>query len=211
MKKRTSHYILLHIQQHASLYIFIMALLGGGVLTGALLVHRLPVEDLHPLLDPFRAYQGQENGFWPSVNEQVKSYTLIDIGLIVLIWCTGLTLIGLPVAWFVIFIKGMMFGFTSGVFVAQYGWQGLWISAGVVLPQNILLFPAYVIMSVHAMIFTLHIWRRIVTRQSFAPSFRTSCIRYVLVLTCMVILVAIGGLIEAYIPPLWMKWFHPHN
>ncbi len=210
MQKSIVRKIIYHIQQHASLYVFVMALLCGGVLTGALLVNRLPADQLQPLLDPFRAYEAAgEIKLFSLLNEQVRGYIMLDIALMFIIWCTGFTLIGLPIAWLIVFVKGMMFGFTSGLFITQYGWEGVWISFGVVLPQNLLLIPVYVIVCVHAIIITLHLWRRVVTRQAFSPTFRTASLNYTILFTCMIVFVILGGLIEAFVSPLWIKWFHP--
>ncbi|MEW9500278.1 stage II sporulation protein M [Jeotgalibacillus marinus] len=210
MQKSIARKFIYHIQQHASLYVFVMALLCGGVLTGALLVNRLPTDQLQPLLDPFRAYEAAgEIKLFSLLNEQVRGYIMLDIALMFLIWCTGFTLIGLPIAWLIVFVKGMMFGFTSGLFITQYGWEGVWISFGVVLPQNLLLVPVYVIVCVHAIIITLHLWRRVVTRQAFTPTFKMASLNYTILFTCMIVFVVLGGVIEAFISPLWMKWFHP--
>ncbi|MDG5470704.1 stage II sporulation protein M [Jeotgalibacillus sp. ET6] len=210
MKKSIARSILNHIQQHASLYIFVMALLGGGVVTGALLVNRLPEEQLQSLLLPFLSFESDGKLEALSLlSEQVRGYMLIDIALITIIWCTGFMLIGIPAAWLIVFLKGMMFGFTTGLFISEFGWEGLWISVGVVLPHNLLLIPVYVIICVHAIKITLHLWRRVLTRQSFSPAFRTASLNYTVLFGCLLVFVCIGGLIEAFVPPYWMKWFHP--
>ncbi|PPA71318.1 stage II sporulation protein M [Jeotgalibacillus proteolyticus] len=212
MKKTFTRTIVYHIQQHASLYIFVMALLCGGVLTGALLVNKLSVEQLQPLLNPFIAFEtGEKQSILTLLNEHVKGYILLDMAFIFIIWCTGFMLIGLPVAWLIVFAKGMMFGFTTGLFISQYGWEGLWIAIGVVLPQNLLLIPVYVIVCVHAIKITLHLWRRVVTRQAFTPTFRTASLNYTILFGFMLMLVVFGGVIEALIPPYWIKWFHPNS
>lgn len=212
MKKSITRTIIYHIQQHASLYVFVMALLCGGVLTGALLVNRLSVEQLQPLLDPFKAFDtAGELSMFSLLNEQVRGYILLDMAFIFLIWCTGFTLIGLPVAWLIVFIKGMMFGFTTGLFISQYGWEGVWISFGVVLPQNLLLIPVYVIVCVYAIKITLHLWRRVITRQAFSPTFRTASLHYTFLFAFMLVFVVLGGLVEAFVPPLWLHWFHPNS
>ena len=212
MKKSFARTIVYHIQQHASLYVFVMALLCGGVLTGALLVNRLPADQMQPLLDPFQAYEAVgEMQLLSLLNEQVRGYIILDMVFIFIIWCTGFTLIGLPLAWLIVFAKGMMFGFTSGLFIVQYGWEGVWISFGVVLPQNLLLIPVYVIVCVHAIMITLHLWRRVVTRQAFTPTFRTASLNYTVLFSCMLVFVVLGGLIEAFVPPMWMNWFNPSS
>jgi len=189
-----------------------MALLCGGVLTGALIVNQLTIEQLEPLLDPFKAFEASgELSVLTLLNEHVRSYILLDMAFIFIIWCTGFTLIGLPLAWLIVFAKGMMFGFTTGLFISQYGWEGVWIAFGVVLPQNLLLIPVYVIVCVHAIKITLHLWRRVVTRQAFSPTFRIASINYTIVFACMLLFVLLGGLIEAFVPPYWMKWFHPSS
>lgn len=212
MKKSIARSMVYHIHEHASLYVFVMALLCGGVLTGSLLVNKLSGEQLQPLLYPFNAFDSSGKlSLFSLLNEQVRGYILFDMALIFIIWCTGFTLIGLPVAWMIVFAKGMMFGFTTGLFISQYGWEGVWISLGVVLPQNLLLIPVYVIVCVHAIKITLHLWRRVVTRQSFNPTFRVASMNYTVLFACLLVFVVIGGLIEAFVPPYWMKWFHPNS
>ena len=59
------------------------------------------------------------------------------------IWILGISIIGLPVMLILLFLKGMVIGFTVGFLVNQMGWSGFLLSFVSVLPQNIFIIPVF--------------------------------------------------------------------
>ena len=66
------------------------------------------------------------------------------------IWILGISIIGLPVILILLFLKGLVVGFTVGFLVNQMGWSGFLLSFVAILPQNIFIVPVFIIISVLA-------------------------------------------------------------
>ena len=52
-----------------------------------------------------------------------------------------------------LFIKGMVVGFTVGFLVSQMGWQGFMLAFVSILPQNLIIIPVFIIMAALSVIF----------------------------------------------------------
>ena len=76
-------------------------------------------------------------------------------------WILGISIIGLPVIFIMVFLKGIVVGFTVGFLVNQMGINGFFLSFVSVLPQNILLIPAYLIMGTCAIAFSMRLIRQL--------------------------------------------------
>ncbi|WP_227395227.1 stage II sporulation protein M [Jeotgalibacillus aurantiacus] len=203
MKGPAARQLQRYVNTHLSFYLFSLLLLVGGTVTGAILVndfssHNVTIDSL--------------NLIWPDGTltdqiETIKSYMFADLIILFMMWISGLTLIGIPAAWFLLYIKGCLFGFAAGFLVYQSGWEGIWHATGLLLPQNLLLIPVYLIVCSQATILTFQLWKSVLTRQSFGPAFRKTIISYCAVLTLVLVIAAAGAAIELIVPVQWAKWF----
>ena len=56
-----------------------------------------------------------------------------------------ISIIGLPIILNLLFMKGMVVGFTVGFLVNQMGWNGFILSFVSVLPQNFIIIPIFIV------------------------------------------------------------------
>lgn len=66
-------------------------------------------------------------------------------------------MIGLPIILLLLFLKGMVIGFTIGFFVQQMGWKGFLLSFVSVLPQNLIIIPIFIVVAVISVSFALQL------------------------------------------------------
>src|SRR5699024_12217023 len=78
-----------------------------------------------------------------------------DLKYLILLFILGLTIIGLPAIWILIFSKGLVIGFSVGFIVNQLGWKGLLLAATSIAPQNLIIIPVYLFAASIAMVFYL--------------------------------------------------------
>ena len=102
-----------------------------------------------------------------------------------------------------LFLKGMVIGFTVGFLVNQMGLSGFALSFVSVMPQNIFLIPAFLILSAASVAFSL----KLVRQQFLKSSGAYFCIllRYSGTMIAMICLVACAATVEAYVSPTLMK------
>jgi stage II sporulation protein M len=132
---------------------------------------------------------------------QSLSHYLKYIGFM---WILGLSIIGLPIILILLFLKGVVVGFTVGFLVNQMGWHGLLLSFVSVLPQNLILVPAFIIVSAASVSFSLKMIRQQFLRKNSSP-IMPQFVRYSLLVVAVGIALFAVSLFEAYVSPVLMK------
>ncbi|WP_430742158.1 stage II sporulation protein M [Bacillus atrophaeus] len=195
-----------HVKDHLSIYVFVFVLFLIGVIFGAIIVNSMTMtqkEDLYYYLSRFFGQLSdgkQASGsdmFWQSVFHNVKYLGLM--------WILGISVIGMPVIFIMVFLKGIVVGFTVGFLVNQMGMNGFFLSFIAVLPQNVLLIPAYIIMGTVAIAFSLRLIRQLFVKRSINEAPIQWFGRYALVFILILILSLLSSVFEAFVSPLLME------
>ncbi|RPF55707.1 stage II sporulation protein M [Aquisalibacillus elongatus] len=195
------------LEPYISLYVFLFVLFVIGVMFGAGLVGSLSFLQKQDLL--FFVEQ-----FFHSFTESDRQYSLQELfstfwthgKYVTFLFLFGLSFIGLPVVWFLLFLKGIVIGFTVGFLVNQLSWQGFFISITSVAPQNLLIVPAYLLIVASSMIFCIHVMKMLFAKgksyytigQAVSLYFRSYLIALLIVLG--------GSIVEAFISSQIMYW-----
>ncbi|HET7578431.1 MAG TPA: stage II sporulation protein M [Bacillales bacterium] len=194
-----------HLQENSSVYIFTMVLLVMGVIFGAVVVNSLALSEKQDLLMYLKQFFGEMSGGKFASPEAMfhQSFThyLKYIGFM---WILGLSIIGLPIILILLFLKGVVVGFTVGFLVNQMGWHGLLLSFVSVLPQNLILIPAFIVVSTASVSFSLKMIRQQFIRKKTAPIL-PQFVRYSLLVVGVGVALCIISLFEAYVSPVLMK------
>ena len=206
MKKNKYQNILAnHFREHSSIYLFIAVLFLMGVIFGAIVVNSLTLsqkEDLFYYLSQF--FSQISNGKVADSKDlfiQSFSHNSKFIGLM---WLLGISIIGLPVILILLFIKGMVVGFTVGFLVNQMGWNGFLLSFVYVLPQNIIIIPVFIISATLAVSFSFKMIRQQFMKKMGEPMLPLFG-RYMVLLVGAIVSLVIAAGVEAYISPGLMK------
>ncbi|WAA10500.1 stage II sporulation protein M [Fervidibacillus albus] len=206
MKKRIgSNVIQQHIQKHSPMYIFHTVLFIMGIVFGAIFVNSLSTtqkDDLFYILNEY-FHQLQQNEtvqpidvFWHSIGYNSKY-----IGLM---WVLGASMIGLPLVFILLFLKGVVIGFTVGFIVQQVGWKGVFLAIGSVLPQNFIIVPVFISMAVVSVHFSAQMFKKLFMKSSYRP-FTPVLIEYGLFFGIAILLLCVAAFIEGYITPVLMR------
>lgn len=189
-----------HLKSHAIVYLFMTILLLTGIIFGAIIVNSMNFvqkQDLFFYLERFFNYTVNEQGMdrlaiW-------KESFLYHIKYLALLFLLGLSVIGLPVVWVLLFIKGMVVGFSVGFIVNQLGiTEGFLIASLSIAPHNLIIIPIYILAGTLAMIFALFSLRKIFSRRN-ADSLWQPFVNYVIIFSFLVILSCGASLVEAYV------------
>lgn len=205
MKRSLRTRLIGHFQENLSLYTFSIALTLMGIIFGAIIVNSLPESsssNLNHYLSQFFTEMGKGNvvGSVPLFNETF----LHGSQYLGFIWVLGLSIIGFPIILILLFLKGVVVGFTVGFLVSQMGLHGFWMALASVFPQNLLLIPAFILVSTQAVIFSLKMIRQLLmkTRKTpLLPQFGN----YGLLMLSMLSLLVVSSLFQAYVSPVLMK------
>ncbi|KGP72167.1 stage II sporulation protein M [Pontibacillus yanchengensis] len=194
-----------HVREYASIYVFVSLLFLIGIIFGAVIVNSMNFiqkEDLFFYLDRFFKQLPGE----PSISSQslLKSSFFYHVKYLLFIFILGLSIIGMPVIWILLFMKGVVVGFSVGFLVNQMGWYGLLTAAVSIAPQNLIIIPVYIVAGSLAMIFSFGLIQKLVAKkihQPILPPF----IRYSMLFLFLLVFVGIAAIIESYLSPIALK------
>ncbi|MCA1063263.1 stage II sporulation protein M [Rossellomorea sp. AcN35-11] len=210
MRKKISNSnpLIQHVQAHSSIYLFIITLFLMGIIFGAIVVNSLSFaqkEDLYFYLSKF--FSEMEEGSMTSAEELFRQSFLHNVKYLGLMWLLGISIIGLPLIFVLLFMKGVVVGFSVGFLVNQMGWSGFLLSFVSVLPQNIIIIPAFIFIGAISASFSLTLIRKIFMRQTTSMQFQMIPFlsRYVIFFVIAIGIVTIAASIEAYLSPNLME------
>lgn len=211
MKENIIYILRQHWYECRSFYWFSLVLLFMGVLFGAVLVNSLSLplkNDLYGFLQSFLVtFENSAD----VTNREIflRSFTHHG-GYIGLMWVLGLSVAGVPFILILLFLKGVVSGFTIGFLVQQMGASGFFLSFASIFPQNLVIIPVYMVMAVVSIVMSLQIIKHLFkqNRTTLVPS---AIGKSVVVFALMLICLGIGAFIEGYFTPIFMRgviqWF----
>lgn len=204
MKRMWNQTIHHHMEENLSLYVFTTVLFIMGVVFGSLIVGALTVEQRQDLLGYLQHFfNGLNQGDIASPAVALKHTAAHHLKYVGLMWILGLSIIGAPLVFVLIFLKGLVIGFTVGFFVRELSWQGLGFIFLSIFPQNVIVVPAMIIVSVASISFSLLLLRNrfIQRRGTIYPQFMS----YSFLVLLMACLLMLASVFEAYISPKFMQ------
>src|SRR5690625_2373668 len=111
-----------HIKDHLTIYVFMAILFLTGIIFGAITVNSMSFIQKQDLFFHLDRYFIQLNGDETIASKDIlKRSFFFHMKYLFLLFILGLTIIGLPIVWILIFIKGLVIGFSVGFIVNQLG------------------------------------------------------------------------------------------
>ncbi|MFD0586831.1 stage II sporulation protein M [Paenibacillus sp. GCM10027627] len=197
------------MKNHFNLYLFVSVLFVVGGIFGVLLVNALTLEQQQELASEVAGYvQQMDAGVSSSAETVFWERFFFHLKWLLLIWILGMTVIGIPGILALNFLKGALVGFSVGILIQHYEWEGVFFSFITLAPQNALAIPALIITSAASISFGVFIVKNRLFQQKgeLLPEFGSFASTSVM----MLLLFAGAALIEAYLSPAIIGWAVPH-
>lgn len=205
-KKSFSNPIIRHVQEYSSIYSFIIVLFLMGVVFGAIIVNSLSFDQKEDLFYYLNQFFGQvSDGKVAAPADLFRLSFFHNVKFLGFMWVLGISIIGLPLILILLFIKGVVVGFSVGFLVNQMKWGGFLLSFVTVLPQNLFIIPMFIFVAVIAVGASLKLIRKIFIRQSIGFQIIPMLTRYFIALAIAVGVISVAAGIEAYLSPWLMK------
>ena len=191
-----------HIKDNLVLYLVVFFFFLGGIIAGAVTVYFLDQQQairLAAYLDNLLKQFSSGELEWYRVVYQAFLSALREIGVV---WFLGLTVIGIPLIMAMIVLKGFIMGFTVGFLVQQKALQGIALSLLAVMPPNLIQIPALFLAAIVGISFSVSLLHgRNPGDSGVLPRFML----YSFIMLLVIALVTGGGLVEAYLSPLFAR------
>ncbi|RWZ60197.1 stage II sporulation protein M [Halobacillus fulvus] len=187
------------LKAHTNLLVFIFVLFIMGMVFGAIIVNSMNFVQKQDLF--FYLSQFFEQSLTPGGGSRGaalwKDSILYHLKYMILLFLLGISVIGMPVITVLLFIKGLVIGFSVGFLVNQMGWYGLLISSVSIAPQNILIIPVYLLAGSLALIFSLTLCKQLFIRRVHQPLLQVF-LRYSLWFACLFAVLLPASMIEVF-------------
>lgn len=149
-----------HLKSNSMIYIFLLIIFLIGIVTGSIYYkHSVSEEELSSYL--------QENFLkWDETSdhntyEMLKETMIKNIGVAILFWLLGASVIGLPILLFYMIYKGFTLGFTLSTILATFGLaKGNLINFIMLFFQNVIFVPIMMIAMVSAIRVAINLLKR---------------------------------------------------
>lgn len=198
-----------HVKNNKKLYFLLLLSLIVGVSAGAFTVNGLSSIQREELVNYF-------NGFLQLMdNQKIENVELFKISLlenlkiIIVIWFLGVTIIGIPLIFIVIGIKGFITGFSVGFIIGSLGNNGIIFTLLAILPKEMIILPSIIALGVNGINFSLKIIKNKSIKHISKDSLRANFASYCFVTAFFTCFILVGVLIEAYITPNLIKIISP--
>jgi stage II sporulation protein M len=204
MKQKVGQVVNRHLEEHSSLYLFTVVLFLMGIIFGTLTVQSLGYSQQADLFYYFQQFMDQiTKGEFVDPSYALYQNFIHYLKYTGVIWILGLSIIGLPIILILLFLKGVFIGFTVGFLVHQMGWEGFTLSFISVVPQNMIVVPVILTVSVLSISFSLKLIGHLFGSQRFRqkPSFS----RYFGMMMIFSLILFLVALFETYFSPAMMK------
>jgi len=204
VRSRVGQTVQAYARDHQSLYWFTIVLFTMGIIFGAVLVNSLPLsqkQELSGFLQYF--FNSLSTQGIPETSAHFQEAFGHYAKTVGIMWVLGLSIIGLPMILLMLFLKGVVVGFTVGFLVNQLQWHGVTFAMLGVLPQNLLVVPALFIVGVSGISFSLRLikTRLVSKRDGIMPHF----VGYTALVVCMLAVLTLAALFETFVSPKLMQ------
>jgi len=116
----------------------------------------------------------------------------------IILWFLGFISIGLPIIIFILFLKGLCYGFTTTILLRKYNIKGLLYIFGLFFPQSIILIPMFVFLSFFSIKYIIHNPKKI----------KQDIKLHTVIITTICLCSTLISLMDIYISPLILRTIH---
>jgi len=194
-----------YFRENLGIYTFVTLIFLAGIVTGALLVRFLDETQITELSEHLSVFQDnieeKEEEIFEPRQLLMNSYQR-NIIFLIITYLLGMLWLGFPFILLILLLRGAALGFTVGFIVYDSAFQGLIFSFAAVLPHNILLVPSYIISSAVATTYSLLKLKGRFSSKHLSQSYFP---QYCFLMVVMLLVVLMGGIVEAYITPALIK------
>lgn len=182
----------------------VISILILGVISGAIFSNIIDLNDKKLVLDKIRLFIS--NIDTQSINniESFKNSIITNLSYSIIIWILGMTIIGIIINIFLLYLKGFIFGFTLSAFILTYSYKGMILSILYTLFGQLLNLVVIMILSIYSIMFTFNFVKQII-KSKYNMNIPKYFKNYSLIFLITIIISLISSISEAFVFPTLIK------
>ena len=182
----------------------VITILILGVISGAIFSNIIDLNDKKLVLDKIQLFISNINT--QSINniDSFKNSIIINLTYSIIIWILGMTIIGIIINIFLLYLKGFIFGFTLSAFILTYSYKGIILSIIYTLFGQLLNLIVIMILTIYSIMFTYNFIKQII-KSKYNLNIPKYFKNYSLIFLFTIIISLISSINEAFIFPTLIK------
>lgn len=180
---------------------FVFSIIILGIISGAFYFSIININEKKELTTLI-------TNFFTNINESninsidtLKNSLFTNGLMILMIFILGMSVIGIFINIFIIYIKSFIIGFSISTIIYTYKIKGLLASFIYIFPHQIINIFIFAIIGIYSIMFSIYLTKLIINRKSNNNILK----KYVIIFTFSLLSIIITSLIEAYILPIIFK------
>ncbi len=181
---------------------FILAILSFGIISGSIFITIINNIDKNSVIEHIKS-------FFISINENninnglaLKNSLLMNYSYLLLMWILGLSIIGLIINIFLVYLKGFITGFSISAIIITYGLKGIIPVSLYIFPFTLLNMFCIYLLGSYTFLMTKYMLNIIIYKNiTVANPFR----KYITILGICSIIMLIASIFETFLFPALLK------
>lgn len=198
-----------HFKNYANRYFFLLIAFIIGVSAGAFTVNGLSSTQRDQLGSYLTNFLQLLDNQPVDNSELFKLSAMLNLKIVAALWILGVTIIGVPLIFVSIGIRGFITGFSSGFIIQALGAKGVAFSIIALLPKEMIIVPCIIAIGVNGINFSLNIIKNRSAKSISKKSLKSSFLSYCFVTGFYSCFILGAVLLEAYIIPVFIRMFIP--
>ncbi len=185
-----------HINNNIVEYIVMIIILLIGIILGTMYIKKADVNQTQEISNYINDFLNDiQNGSSIDLSRLFRTSVYNNLLIIVLLWISGLTVIGMPIVYLIVSVKGFCMGYTISAIIATVGsTEGIKIVLSTMLLQNIIIIPAILLLAVSG----IKLYKAIM-KDRRRENIKVEILRYTIIAFCVAVINVIASLVETYI------------
>lgn len=183
---------------------FVLFIILLGIISGAIFLVVLKEVDRSLVIEKINTFFNSINTNNISNTKAATDAFIENLIFIVIIWVLGMSIIGIVINIFLIYLKSFMIGFSISSFFLTFKYKGLLAAFIYVFPTSIINILVYLLLGVYSIIFTINLWKIIFIKDR-ELNMKRFIKKYFLVFAICLVLIIISSLTEGFLVPSLLK------
>ena len=188
-----------NIRINKNLFVFLVVIVAVGVASGSIFVTVLNDSDKIIVSDYLNNFLNNLNSNSLNYNGTLINTLIFTLGLAILIWILGISVIGFVLILLFLFIKAFSLGFSVASIIINFNFKGILIALAYVVPHHIINLMIYLLISSYALVLSYRLISSFTKKKNF--DFKGVFNRYLFILGFSLIILLFSALYEVYLAP----------
>ena len=178
--------------------IFLIIICIIGIITGSIFMTILSYNDKNSIIDSLSNFMSEYSHL--NSKKELINNLIINFMYIFIIWIAGISIIGIPIVIFILFIKSFLISFTISSFIMKYKTKGLILGIIYNMPHFIVNLIVYLYLGVYSIKLSLFIIDVLIHKKTI--NFKNILNRYLVIFIFSIIIIFISTIYETYLMPI---------